>query len=232
MENTSDTITLSNINDDLCNNSGCTDKKLKSEIDQLISKRKKHKNECIFEKHPSKIINTSENDCEKSDNNSDSSSNCEKNVGKVKNKKIKDHEQDHKISHIDKKYKKLSQVTKDTRGDVLKILLILQKIIDDSRTQKQKIAKLEIKIKELDEKLDYQLQSQNHLSDNSSERDNSRENELKFDIFKQEVNTEILKINDTIAKLNNNFDCQISCVKEQLVMLFGGPIKYKTSKCC
>lgn len=255
MENTSESISMSNIHSDICNNSGGTDQKLKNEINQMISKRKqKHKKEIICDKN-SDHSGDSDNDVsvealEKIKNKT--SSNVAKHL--ISNCKYsKDVEQDKKLAHIDKKYNKISQVTRDTRGDVLKILLILQKLIDDSRSQKQKITKLEIKIKELDEKLDNQLSSLNnsknstsgrfsHTSDHSdfhihtsTEKDcrtgSFREYELKFDRFKQEVNTEIIKINNALFQANTNFDDQISSVKEQLALLFGMP-KKGHSKCC
>jgi hypothetical protein len=315
MENTSETVTLSNIHSDICVDSGCTDQKLKLELDQMISKRKrKNKQEFVSDKHTSKstyVESSSESDNSDSDNDSiddsvevlermkhrttsssvskhlstsslardwknekksSKSSDVSIDIGKKHHKHVekdttsKDSEQDHKIAHIDKRYNKISQVTKDTRSDVLRILLILQKLIDDSRAQKQKVAKLEIKIKELEEKVDNQSQQSIHhfkksssgtsgtsgtfVSSNntressehsdfhvqsSTDRDHHagsfREYELKFDRFKQEVNTEIIKINNALVTSNNNFDDQIASVRSQLATLFGMP-KHRAGKCC
>lgn len=322
MENTSETVTLSNIHSDVCVDSGCTDQKLKLEIDQMISKRKrKNKHEFVSDKQTSKSTHHGSDNDSHSDSCSDDSDKDESvevlermrhrttsssvskhlstsslandwknekksnkisdisvDLHKKHNKHLsvdnhhrkvltstsKDSEQDHKIDHIGKKYEKISQVTRDTRSDVLKILLILQKLIDDSRAQKQKVAKLEIKLKELDEKLDNQCQSIHHFKKSTSsgtsgtsgtfvtsndrsehsdfhvhsstDRDhhggNFREYELKFDRFKQEVNTEIIKINSALVTSNTNFDDQIASVREQLAMLFGMPKHKANGRCC
>lgn len=315
MENTSDSVTLSNIHSDICVDSGCTDQKLKMELDQMISKRRrKNKHEFVSGDSKSGHKKTSDSDCSTSDSDSsvdDSSETLERmrhrntsssvskhlstsslaNDWKNEKKEIianrknnrssmssmqsssvphhhksdtsKDSEQDKKIAHIDHRYEKISKVTKDTRGDVLRILLILQKLIDDSRAQKQRMAKLEIKIKELDDKVENQSSTHNSthsyrkttsgtsgtsgsgsLSEqsdfnphhSSSDRDhrggNFREYELKFDRFKQEVNTEIIKINNALVSSNNNFEDQITSVRSQLAQIFGLSKKGNSSKCC
>lgn len=313
MENTSEVGTLSNINSDICVDSGCTDQKLKMEIDQMISKRKKkNKSEFMSDKSASikhsSMKNTpksaqmseSENSDDSSHSDSDSHSvevldrmrgrnvsssvskhlstssiaNNWKNDKKISKSSISDMtsinpkhvKPSHKIlesieskDESEKKYNKISQVTRDTKGDVLKILLILQKVIDESHVQRQKVTKLEIKIKEMDEKINNQTMSINNFrkstsgtshtfaSSNDSRSDhtdfnvhsstdrdchpgNFREYELKFDRFKQEVNTEIIKINQALVKSNSNFSDQISGVREQLAMLFGK--KVHNVKCC
>ena len=48
------------------------------------------------------------------------------------------------------------------RVDVLRILMILQKLVDESKIQKQKVAKLEIKIKDLEGKVDHELHEALH----------------------------------------------------------------------
>jgi hypothetical protein len=336
MENTSETVTLSNIHSDTCVDSGCTDQRLKLELDQMISKRKrKNKQEFTDNTKSEKISNKISNktsgkrsnsgdeafnsdDLDTSDSDIDESSevlekmkhrNTSTSVSrhlstssmardwkdekKSKNvphttrdldininlnkknhathdnrakshhvKKERDeseesdrHEPVHKVHHIDHRYDKISKVTKDTRGDVLRILLILQKIIDDTRMQKQKMAKMEIKIKELDEKIENQSvhyfkqsshtteprrscvsdRSDFHAGSSSSDKDhsvgNSREYELKFDRFKQEVNTELIKINNSLIQSNTNFDEQLSALKSQVAQLFSIPARHPSKKC-
>lgn len=248
MENTSETITLSNIRSDVCVDSRCTDQKLKLEIDQMISKRK-NKSEFVANKQTSKSANydgyNSNSECSVDDDSIEvlehmrhrnASSNVSKHLLTSTNN-WKNEKKSNKIDHIGKKYDKISQVTRDTRCDVLKILLILQKIIDDSRLQKQKVTKLEIKLKELDEKIhncstsETNNKSEHSSTDRNHHGGNFREYELKFDRFKQEVNTEIIKINNALVLSNTNFDNQITSMRSQLATLFSTP-KHKTSRCC
>jgi hypothetical protein len=107
----------------------------------------------------------------------------------------------------------------------------MQKLVDDSKTQKQKIAKLEIKIKELENIINHS--SKNGLmncSDNSDD-DKFTEYEMKFDTFKQEVNLEILKINNSIQQSNKNIENQISSVRSQIAQLISLPKRGFNGKC-
>ena len=229
MKNTNDMTTLSDINSEECGESGYTDQKLKIELDQMISKRQNCKTNifkrcdsntqnnfnispCSFNKTQSKNINSSNFSSSSLDKNSQNQSSCD-------------------IENIECKINKNLQLMSDTRSDVLRILLILQKTIDDTKEQKHKLAKLESKIKELENKISCHSCHHSH-SDSDYDLSNLHEYELKFDKFKQEVNTEILKLNSTIIIINTNLEGQIASLKEQIATLFSMPKhKHTPGKC-
>lgn len=214
MESDSNSTMGKNFYDDVCIDSGHTDRKLKIELEQMLSKRKtKH-----YGKHDS--------------SSSDEIEIIEKQKHKHTNKHSKPKDSEDRLENVNMSFGKIVQVTKDTRSDVLRILLILQKLIDDSRTQKQKILKLEHKIKDLEHKLTNFNSSCAVHSSASVEEDLCREYEIKFDKFKQEVNTEIININTTIINLNLNFETQITNIRSQLVTMFAMPKHKSIGKCC
>jgi len=238
MENSSETITLSNNHSDMCNDSKSTDQKLKHEITQMISncnkKDKKHKKNTTSS-------NTDSSSCDESIDNKFIKAKHTKHAKYTTTSSCTSNDDWKNSKHVnnDNKLSKISQVTKDTRNDVLKILLILQKLIDDSRSQKQKTAKLELKIKELEEKIENNSCSNStyKLTSDSSDKKychnyNIKDYEINLDKFKQEVNAEIIKINNMLLQLNTNFDDQITSVREQIATLFSMPKNKGGNRCC
>lgn len=102
----------------------------------------------------------------------------------------------------DNKSDDLIKVISEMRVDILHILIILQKLVDESNCQKQKILNLENKLK-----------SSECISSKSSECISStsqelNDNEIKMDKFKKEVNTEFTEfrnlMNSEFLKFKQN----------------------------